>query len=419
MADYTSWLLFFAGLVNQSGRVMIPAIKTSVMADADFGPTFTANVGKLLSGVSIVCLSGKILGGAVTDRLGGWTVLIGIFAVWIVATLGAITAASVSIFGAMWLLNSLAYTMTWGAQVQVIAATYSDADRPAQLSKAASSSRVGATLGNIAFGSLLSAGLHWRTALMPMVPLQVVLGVLCAISATSASAKRGGKAAQKKGGAGGASGAPGLTLGQAVLSLDFWLMILPKAVLFTYTQFFMNYLPQLLHSAYGFSHGSAASLGGIAQGGSVIGLLVVGNMVYKSMDKRNQVYLVAALLVVCVAAPATLAVAPSLPFDVTPAVVPLAVVWGLVYALPFYLPPGEFAMAIGGSNRSGLYANLFDAAGFVVSAMWNPWASASARNGDFRLVLLSQAVFGAISLVCMPLCMYRQTAKAAADKKAK
>lgn len=59
--DSTSWLIFFAGLVNQAGRVMIPAVKTSVMADAAFGVTFKQNVGAMLSGVSIVCLGGKMV----------------------------------------------------------------------------------------------------------------------------------------------------------------------------------------------------------------------------------------------------------------------------------------------------------------------------------------------------------------------
>jgi hypothetical protein len=31
-------------------------------------------------------------------------------------------------------------------------------------------------------------------------------------------------------------------------------------MLFTYTQFFMNYIPQLLHASYGYDHGQVASL---------------------------------------------------------------------------------------------------------------------------------------------------------------
>jgi len=200
-----------------------------------------------------------------------------------------------------------------------------------------------------------------------------------------------------------------------MLSLDVWLMLVPKALLFTYTQFFMNYIPQLLNVSYGFDHGQAATLGGVAQGGSVVGLLVVGNMVYKSLSQGGKVRLVGLLLVVCTLVPFALSLGPS----VLPRlmVVPLTVLWGLAYALPFYIPPGEFAMQIGGKSATGLFSNLFDAAGFGVSAIWNPWASALAKDGDFRVVLLSQALFGAISLVGMPLCMYRVGAKVEAEKK--
>ena len=74
-------------------------------------------------------------------------------------------------------------------------------------------------------------------------------------------------------------------------------------------------------------------------------------------------------------------------------------------------------MQVGGKTSTALYTNLFDAAGFSVSAIWNPWASACAKRGDFATILYSQALFGAISFVCMPLCMARTNAKAEADKK--
>ena len=54
--------------------------------------------------------------------------------------------------------------------MQVVGSTYADAkESSAQLVKIASASRFGATFGNIIFGQLLSAGLHWRKALMPVV----------------------------------------------------------------------------------------------------------------------------------------------------------------------------------------------------------------------------------------------------------
>jgi len=420
--DACSWLLFAAVLVNQAGRVMIPAIKTSVLVDPDFAPAFEQNVGAMLSGVSLVCLGGKLLGAALTDKLGGWLVLISVFVMWIIATVASFSTYDVQVFGGAWLLNSFAYTVTWGAAVQVIGSKYSDdKERDAQLVKVASASRFGATFGNIIFGQLLTAGLHWRQALMPVVPLQAVLLVACAYYwSTSRAAAAPATKAKAKAEPAAAAGPSAL---QAMLSLDFWLMLVPKAVLFTYTQFFMNYIPQLLNADYGFDHGQAATYGGVAQGGSVVGLLYVGNVLYKSREPAGKVNLVRFGLALCAITPLILANGPLVKaktgLDIAPLVVPLTVLWGLAYALPFYIPPGAFAMTAGGKTAAALYTNLFDAAGFTVSAIWNPWASACAKRGDFATILYSQALFGLISFVCMPLCMARTNARAEAEKKKK
>ena len=52
--------------------------------------------------------------------LGGWLVLIVVFVCWVIATIGAILSPTVDLFGYAWLLNSFAYTITWGATIQVI-----------------------------------------------------------------------------------------------------------------------------------------------------------------------------------------------------------------------------------------------------------------------------------------------------------
>ena len=46
---FTTYLLFTANLVNQMGRVLVPAIKTTVLADAEFGAEFQDKVGGLLA----------------------------------------------------------------------------------------------------------------------------------------------------------------------------------------------------------------------------------------------------------------------------------------------------------------------------------------------------------------------------------
>jgi len=123
------------------------------------------------------------------------------------------------------------------------------------------------------------------------------------------------------------------------------------------------------------------------------------------------------LLAICIVVPFTLAFAKRLPFDISILAVPLLFLWSLAYALPFYLPPGEFALRIGGKSASALFTNLFDAGGFTLCFFWNSWASRATKEGNFEAVLVSQAVFGVISFVCMPLCLYRLEASVADKKK--
>ena len=406
--DTTSLLLFLSVLVNQVGRVMVPSVMTSILADPDFDLTVDARK-NFLAGVSAVCLAGKLVGGVVTDKLGGWTLLIGVFVGFFVSSFVLTTTNDVQTFGFMWWLNSLAYTVTWGAACQIIGAAYEPAARPAQLTLIASASRFGAALGSMFFGRLLKAGLHWREALMPTAAAQALLAVLCAAKLLSAGGAPRASEPPKKGAPPSPSAASGDSPWRHVATLDFWLMFLPKIVLFTYTQFFMNFLAPYLHAEHGYSHGDATSFSGLCSGGSVIGLLVVGDRVYKKLSLRSQASLVLLLMLVCLAVPALLAFGGALPFDPSPLVVPLLFVWGVAYALPFYLPPGEFALRIGGKTAAALFTNLFDAGGFTVSFFWNRWATKSSKDGDYSAVLHTQVLFAAIGLA-MPYCMYRQVA---------
>ena len=360
---FTSWLLFLAVLVNQSGRVMVPAVMTAILADSHM-PVDADVRATYLALVSAVCLGGKFLGGAITDTLGGWLVLIAVFIAFAASSALLITTHSANAFGAAWLINSLAYTITWGAACQVIGAAYDEKERPAQLTKIASASRFGATLGSMLFGTLLKSGMTWRMSLAPAIPAQALLAAVCMYewsnsakpaekkATRSSTAKAAGKSADK-----------GPSPWGYVVTLDFWLMFIPKVLIFTYTQFFMNFMAPLLHSSYGYGHGDASMMAGVGQGGSVIGLLVIGNMVYKGLPPKQQVVLVAIELIICVIVPLMLAYPSALPFDISPIVVPLLSLWGCAYALPFYLPPGEFALKIGGKTAAALFTNLFDAGG--------------------------------------------------------
>lgn len=197
----------------------------------------------MLSGVSAICLAGKFLGGAVTDKLGGWIVLVAVFVAFVASSAVLIGSTSAQVFGAMWWVNSLAYTITWGAACQVIGVSYSEADRPAQLTKIASASRFGASLGSMLFGTLLKSGMHWRKALLPALPAQALVALACLYSWSSskaASAAPGAGRTLRSSSKGTPKATPAAAGGAAsgwdhFKTLDLWLMLIPKVLIFTYT----------------------------------------------------------------------------------------------------------------------------------------------------------------------------------------
>lgn len=310
-----SWILFGAVLVNQTGRVMVPSVMTSVLADPHFDVTPQSR-GFMLAGVSAVCLAGKFLGAAVTDRLGGWLMLVLVFVSYTVSSLGLVLTSIPMLFAAMWWLNSLAYTIAWGAACQVIGMAYSEAERPAQLSRVASASRFGATLGSMLFGWLLKSGMSWRATLLPVIPVQILLCGVCSylcLAGPIGEEKSNGTKIPSRSTTASSPPSEETSPWRHVKSLNFWLMFIPKAsahtprhatsvadlltwawqvVLFTYTQFFMNFVGPLLHSNYGFDHGDATALAGIAQAGAVLGLLVVGDLMYKKLTPAGKQLLV-------------------------------------------------------------------------------------------------------------------------------
>ena len=398
-----SALLFSAVLLNQVGRVMVPSVITSIMQDPTF-PLTTAHRKYQLAGVSAVCLAGKFLAATLTDKVGGWPVLAFVFAVFFASSAIIVYTHDVAIFGAMWWLNSLAYTVTWGAACQIIGVSYAEKERSAQLTRIASASRFGASIGSIFFGQMLKFGFHWRRALAPSLPVQFLLATLCCYKCMSQSSKSAQSSKSM------ASPSPQLSTSKwaHIVTLNFWLMFIPKVVLFTYTQFFMNFVGPMLYANYDYSHGVATQTAGLCSFGSVIGLLYLGDGVYKKLAPRSKVVLVSSMLLMCLIVPTILIFGNDIPGFV---VAPLLFVWGLSYALPFYLPPGEFALEIGGKSASAFFTNMFDAGGFTMSFFWNRWTTQMSKDGDFRPVLISLALFAAMSLVSMPPCMLRMNTK--------
>jgi MFS family permease len=422
-----------AGCVQVS-RVMIPSLLATIKEDESFGiaedgsAALTSALPTMLPITSMTCLVGKLALGTATDRLGGSFILILVFALFALSSAGLVVTSSVQLFGLMWIFNSLAYTSTWGAATQVIHATFPRDEWSTQISSIASAGRLGAAAGAIVYGSLLSQGLTWRQVFVVPMCVQLLLVVMClwqhvtvsrsrafAIAddeaATAGKSTRGGKGG---GGADASAGADGPGVWGVLLTLDFWLMLSAKCATFVFTQWFMNFVGLYLRTALRFSAASSTNAISVANVGQIVGLLI-GGKYYKTLLPHVQAQAIAAMLAVTAAVPLLLYLRASIP-GVDEAVLPLLFVWGLCFAVPFYLPVGTYALECGGKRHSTFFTNLLDAGGFTTSSLWNRYAATQSRVNAWDDVLWTLVICGAVALCTLPLAMYRRLpARAKAD----
>jgi len=79
--------------------------------------------------------------------------------------------------------------------------------------------------------------------------------------------------------------------------------------------------------------------------------------------------------------------------------------WGLAWALPFYIPPGILALELGGKLHAALLTNLFDGAGFLLSAAFSKVAMDQGGVGRWSTILLGFVISSFITTISMGLSM--------------
>jgi len=183
-------------------------------------------------------------------------------------------------------------------------------------------------------------------------------------------------------------------------------MLAAKCALFVFTQWFMNFVGLFLRASFGYTQASSTNAISVANAGQMVGLLV-GGKYYKKLVPADQFRVIAAGLVVTAVVPCVLMANEAVP-AVKAAVLPLLFLWGLCFAVPFYIPAGTYALECGGKKHGALFTNLFDAGGFTASSVWNWYAAEQSRLNRFDNLLFSLACLGGVAAFSMPLAMYRR-----------
>lgn len=189
-------------------------------------------------------------------------------------------------------------------------------------------------------------------------------------------------------------------------SSTFWGMLLSKACLLGVGQM-IAFFSLYLETGLGMSAGSASSWSGLFALGSFIASLV-GSRYYQSFSETKRRRLVTTSnfigvvipLLLCAHANKVTAISSLLSVR---AILFLLTLWGIAWAMAFYIPAGVIALELGGKHHAALITNLADGVGFAVAAVFSVFAMDRGRRGgsDWSAIMLTLASFAGIALVSL------------------
>ena len=156
--------------------------------------------------------------------------------------------------------------------------------------------------------------------------------------------------------------------------LPFWLHLLSRSLLMVFGSFLM-FVPSLMYNCFGLSSSEAARTGSLYALGCLLSLSV-GSKRYASLGKRGKILANVALLGSATLL-ALLFLGHVTSFIKLPALLGmfLMFLWGISFAVPFYIPPSIFALEKGGKESSATIADCFDFFGFLCLAGFNGYVA--------------------------------------------
>ncbi len=319
-------------------------------------------------------VTGKLLSGAVADRLGGRRVFLGALAIAAAAAGAFAVARSFAAFCALNFAMLLAASAGWPAMSKLIAAWY-EPDRYGKVwGVISTSSRLSAVLSSLALGALLARA-PWTAvfAAAAGVTLAAVLVISIFLKAGPEDVslpppgkKEGEKAAPHE--------LDGTTLKEALLhfarSGRVWLMCL-SLMCTTVLMEVIGFLPLYLNETLGISPAQAATASSVFPAGCFVALLA-GGFVYDRVPRSGRAALLGGMLAVSAACLAallalgSLGLSPGAAFLATCAILFL---YGVTVAPSYYLPMSVFSIEHGGPH-CGVLIGLIDAAGYAAAMLY-------------------------------------------------
>ena len=354
-------------------RTAIYVASPAMVGDPSLGLT-KAMFGAILGWGTAGMVTGKLLSGAVADRLGGRRVFLLALAV-TAATAGAFALArGYAFYCVLNFTMLLAAAAGWPAMSKLIAAWY-EPDRYGKVwGVISTSSRLSSVLSTLLLGALLSRW-SWPQVFLAAAALAAVVagGVSLFLRAGPADVGLPPPAP--------AADAPAgphpldeASLKEALVyfarSARVWLMCV-SLMCTTVLMEVIGFLPLYLKETLGISPAQAATASSVFPAGC-LAALIAGGYVYDKVSRKGRAPLLGGLLALCVLCLAALFAMGRAPLDPGTAFVATTVVlflYGLAVAPAYYLPMSVFSIEFGGKH-CGVLIGLIDAAGYAAAMLY-------------------------------------------------
>ena len=168
-------------------------------------------------------------------------------------------------------------------------------------------------------------------------------------------------------------------LGKEMGKVEFWCHFVNRSVQMVIASFLL-FVPSYMTNCFGMTPSSAASVGSIYALGCFISIFF-GSKRYTNLPRTKRVLsttvMTLSLLGVCVG---NLGHTAGF-YKLSPLMGSMSMlIWGLSFAIPFYIPASMYALRQGGRESSATIADIFDFGGFASLALFNGYVAGIQQN---------------------------------------
>ena len=387
-------------------RTAIYVASPAMVGDPALGLTKTM-FGAILGWGTAGMVTGKLLSGAVADRLGGRKVFLLALSVTTAAAFAFSLAGGFAFYCFLNFTMLLAAAAGWPAMSKLIAAWYEPNRYGKVWGVISTSSRLSSVLSTLLLGALLGRA-PWPAVFLAAGTMTVAVGAIIFAFLKSGPADVGLPPPEA------APGVPAQAhpldaagLGAALLyfarSGRVWLMCV-SIICTTVLMEVIGFLPLYLKETLAISPAQAATASSVFPAGCLAALLA-GGWLYDRVSRRGRAPLLGGMLAVsalCLAALFAMGRVPPAPAAAFMATVVVLFVYGLTVAPSYYLPMSVFSIEHG-EKHCGVLIGLIDAAGYAAAMLYQFAGGAIIdRPGGWQnmlILLMATAVAAAASTV--------------------